>query len=121
MLGPFKLSTFLLATRAAYLEPLVIIVECLSLAPLLALFILRRFAPVVFLYAFALFLILIEQIDQPIQYRKFGAVALVQKFDSPLVSLIFLGIISIAVVLVWAAIRWVVFIRDAPKSDKSAL
>jgi hypothetical protein len=97
-----------------------IIAESLSLAPLLVLFILRRFAPVVFLYTFALFSILMELVYQLWQYHNFGAVALVQKIDSPGLFLILLGGISIAVVLVWAAIRWVIFIRHAPKSDRPA-
>lgn len=97
-----------------------IIVECLMLAPLLVLFILCRFAPVVFPCASALFLILMGRVYQLIQYHKFGVVALVQKIDSPSLFLIFLGGISIAVVLVWAAIHFVVFIRHAPKSDGPA-
>jgi hypothetical protein len=97
-----------------------LIVECISLSPLLVLFIFRRFAPVVFLYAFALFSILMGRVYHLVQYHKFGAVALAYKIDSPTLLLIFLGGISIAIVLVWAAIRWVAFIRDAPKSDGSA-
>jgi hypothetical protein len=81
-------------------DPSFIIVQCLLLAPLLALFILRRFAPVVFLYVVALLSNLILQIAQ------FGRV---QKIDMASLLLSFLGAISIAVVLMCAAIRWVAF------------
>jgi hypothetical protein len=94
-----------------------IAVECISLAPLLVLFIWRRLAPVVLLYTLALFSILMGRVYHLVQYYKFGAVALAYKIDSPGLLLTFLGGISIIVVLVWAAIRWVAFIRNAPKSD----
>jgi hypothetical protein len=89
-----------------------IIVECLMLAPMLVLFILRRLASVACLCALALFLILTARVHQLIQYHRLGEVALVQKIDSPGLLLTLLGGISIVVVLVWAAIR--------PKSDRPA-
>ena len=99
-------------------SPSFIIVECLLLAPLLALFLLRRFAPVVFPYAIALLAILKMQIEQVVKFHNLGTFAM--KFDSPGLLLMLLGGFSIAVVLVWAATRWVIFILDAPKSDRPA-
>jgi hypothetical protein len=90
-------------------SPTLIIVESLLLAPLLALFIFRRSARVVFLYVVALILILKMQIDQ---------LGVVQKIDGPALLLTLLGGISIIVVLLCAAFRCVVIIRDAPKSDE---
>ena len=87
--------------------PSFIILQCLLLAPLLALFIFRRFAVVVFLYAIALLSTLVLHIDQ------FGHV---QKIDMASLLLSLLGAISIVVVVVWATIRWIVLIRNAPKS-----
>src|SRR5665213_2468896 len=92
-------------------SPSFMVAECLCLAPLLALFILRRYAPVAFLYAVALLSILKVQIDQLIQYRNLGDVALAHKMDTPGVLLLLAGAISIVAVLVWAAIRCAVIIR----------
>ena len=87
-------------------DPASIIGQCFLLAPLLALFVFRRFAPVVSLYAVALLSNLALQIAQ------FGRI---QKIDMADLLLAFLGAISIAVILVWATIRWVISIRNAPK------
>jgi hypothetical protein len=95
-----------------------IIAECILLAPLLALFILCRFAPVVFLYALALFSLLIGRVYQLIQYYNFGEVALVHKIDSPGLLLLLLGGISMAIVLIWATIHVVALVRHALKSGR---
>lgn len=92
-------------------NPLFFIVQCLLLAPLLVLLIFRRVAAVVFLYAVALLSNLLLQIAQ---------LGHAQKIDMASLLLGVLGAISIVVVLVWATIRWVVFIRDAQKSDRPA-
>jgi hypothetical protein len=91
--------------------------ECISLAPLLVLFIFRNLAPVIFLYALALFSLLIGRVYDLIQYHKFGAVALAYKIDSANLLLPLLGGVSLAVVLAWATIRFLVLVRHALKSD----
>jgi hypothetical protein len=103
-----------------------VLVECIFLAPmlvliilLLVLIILRRCAPVMFFYAFALFSILKARVDQVIQFSN-GEVAQVDKYDSPTLLLILLGGVSIAVVLVRVAIHFFVFIRHALKSHRAA-
>ena len=96
-----------------------VLVECIFLAPMLVLIILRRCAPVMFFYAFALFSILKARVDQVIQFSN-GEVAQVDKYDSPSLLLILLGGVSIAVVLVRVAIHFFVFIRHALKSHRAA-
>jgi hypothetical protein len=97
-----------------------IFVECILLAPLLALFILRRFAPAVVLYAVVLSSNLVGRVYQLVQYYNVGPAALVSKIDTPDLLLMFLGGVSITVVLVWAAIHFVVFVRHALKSNGPA-
>lgn len=82
-----------------------VVAEGLSLAPLLVLFVFRRHALLVFPYLLALLLILMGRVDYLLQYRNFGPLALASKIDSPGFFQILLGGISIAVFLVWAAIR----------------
>jgi hypothetical protein len=94
--------------------------EAISLAPLLVLLILRHFTPVVLLYTFMLFSILSWRIHHLVQYYFFGGSAGFYKIDMPGLLLFFLGGISIAVVLVWATIHFVVFIRHTLKRSRPA-
>lgn len=91
----------------------------ISLSPLLVLLAFRHRLPVVLIYSSMLFLILIWvwQVDYPARCN-FGA-APFRKYDEPGVLLVFLGMISIAVVLVWATIRFVVFLRRAFKLNST--
>jgi hypothetical protein len=95
-----------------WLSPAVVI----SLAPLLVLFALRRLSLVVFIYACILLFILVWQAESLKEYC-FG-VGKFHKWDEPGVLLVFLGMISGAVFLVWAAIRLVVFLRRGSSSVK---
>jgi hypothetical protein len=79
-------------------------------APSLVLFAFCNFFPVVVIYASALFWILVWRTEYPHQYY------VGQKMDGPGVVLLFLGLISAAVFVVWAVTRFVVFIW--PKSNK---
>jgi hypothetical protein len=87
----------------------------ISLAPLLVLLILRHLLPVMLIYASVLFLILIWiwQVDYAAQCG-FGS-APFRKFDEPFLLFLFFGMISTAIVLVWASIRFVVFLRRVLK------
>ena len=89
----------------------------ISLAPLLVLFALRHISLVVFIYVSVLLWILVQQVHD-LQYGCLS-VPIFQKYDVPGVFLLFFGMISIAVFLVWAAIRLVVFMRRVLKSEKA--
>jgi hypothetical protein len=81
-----------------------VFVIAISLAPSLALFAFRNLWPVVFVYASILFLILIWRV----QYRYED----IFKFDTPLLVLLFLGMISLLVmILVWAVVRLGALVR----------
>lgn len=75
----------------------------ITLAPSLVLLAFRYHLGVVLIYASMLFSILVCRIEYPHQYYT-G-----QKYDSPGVFLVFFGLISAAVVSVWATIRFVIF------------
>jgi hypothetical protein len=75
----------------------------ISLAPSLVLFAFRHLWPVVFLYASMLFLILIWRVQY--RYEDFF------KWDMPGVVLLFLGMISVVVVLVRAAVSFFALMR----------
>jgi hypothetical protein len=90
----------------------------ISLAPLLVLFALRHLSPVVFIYASTLFLILVWRVDYLVQYSR--ASAPFHKFDDPGILLLLLGMVSTAVVLVWAMSHFVGFIRRVLKSNGAA-
>jgi hypothetical protein len=92
-----------------------LILTAIILAPSLVLFAFRYFFPVVFIYASALFWILVWRIEYPHQYY------VGQKMDGPGVVLLFLGVISAAVFVVWAAIRFVIFIWRVLKSNRGKL
>jgi hypothetical protein len=98
-----------------------IIVEGISLAPLPALYVFRRYALLVFPYALALFSILMERVHLLMQYHRLGPLALASKYDSPGVLQILLGGISIAIVLLWATIRVVVAIWHGQKRSGQPL
>lgn len=91
----------------------------IALSPLLVLLAFRHRLPVVLIFSSMLFSILIWvwRVDYPAQCS-FGA-APFRKFDEPGVLLVFLGMISIAVVLVWATIRFVVFMWRVLKSNRA--
>ena len=89
--------------------------EVISLAPLLVLFFHRHFVPITFIYAPALFLILIGRAYYLVQYYWFGIGALFYKIDMPGLLLVLLGAISMAVVLARVAIRFIAFICRTPK------
>jgi hypothetical protein len=88
------------------------------LAPLLVLFLWRHLFPVVFIYASILFLILVWRVDWLKQVCAFKTF---HKYDEPGLLLLFFGMISTAVVLVWATFRLVVFMRGALKSNSAKL
>jgi hypothetical protein len=90
--------------------------ECMLLAPLLVLVVLRRCAPVMLFYACALLWILKAHVDELIYFSKFGKFAAFEKGDSPAICLLLLGLLSIAVIVVWAAIH---LVRRALASDRS--
>jgi hypothetical protein len=108
-------ESFFLRQERFFLSNGLIVIEGLSLAPLLALFVFRRYELLVSLHALALFSILMGHVDRLVQYRNFGEVALVSKIDSLAVLSMLLGAVSVTVVVVWGAIRWVAFILNAPK------
>jgi hypothetical protein len=87
-----------------------VIVECLSLAPLLVLFIFRRYAAVIFPYGLVLVWILMGRVNNtpPV------------KIDGPGVLLLLLGGLSMAIFLIWTIVRWVNFVGGVPKSGRSA-
>jgi hypothetical protein len=86
-------------------------------APLLVLFALRRISLVILLYVSVLLWILGRQLYD----LRYGCllVPLSQKYDVPGVFLVFFGMISIAVFLVWAAIRLVALMLRVLKLDSS--
>lgn len=111
---------FLVATF--YQEPvrpdewhMLILSVAIMLAPSLVLLAVRHYLAVVFIYATALFWILVWRIECPHEYYA-G-----RKYDNPGVVLVFFGLISAAVVLVWAAIRSSVFIWRTSKSNGAEL
>jgi hypothetical protein len=88
-----------------------VVVECVCLAPMLVLFIFRQYAIVVFPYAIMLLLNLIARVNY--DPKRFV------KIDAPGVFLMLLGGLSVTIFFVWAMIRWVIFIRGAPRSGRS--
>jgi hypothetical protein len=84
-----------------------------TLAPSLVLLAFRYYFGVVLIYASMLFCILISRIEYPHQYY------VGQKYDSPGVFLVFFGLISAAVVAVWATIRFVIFMWRVLKSNRA--
>jgi hypothetical protein len=87
------------------------------LAPLLVLFALRRVLPVVLIYVSFFIWILVQQVHD-LQYGCV-LVPVVQKYAVPDVFLVFFGVISVAVFLVWGAIRLVVLMWRALKLDRA--
>jgi hypothetical protein len=85
----------------------------ITLAPSLVLFAFRHYFGVVLIYASMLFWILVWRIEYPHQYY------VGQKYDNPGVTLVFLGLISAAVVSVWATIRFVIFMWHVLKSNRA--
>ena len=88
-----------------------------ALAPLLVLFALRRMLLVVFVYVSVLVWILVQQVLD-LQYGCLS-VPIFQKLDVPGVFLVFFGMISAAVFLVWAAIHLIALMRRVLKSERS--
>ena len=80
----------------------------ISLAPLLVLFALRHLLPVVVVYTIMLGWILARRIDYLQLYCPFRD-STFHKSDEPGLLLVILGMISIAVFLAWAAIRFATF------------
>jgi len=117
------LSQILSIYRAYYLPPhriiwdhSAIIVECISLSPLMVLFIFRRSMPIAVIYALVLFSILIGRVNQLTEFYNRDPLSLNYKIDSPgFVQLIFGGI-SIAIVLAWA----LAVLLSYPRSERSA-
>ncbi|MGJ5205743.1 hypothetical protein [Bradyrhizobium sp. HKCCYLR20261] len=77
------------------------------LAPSFALYVFRRSAPVAILLTTLLLLILKMNIDGLILYREIGIFERFPKWDSPGVALIFLSMLSLAMIVVRAIIRLV--------------
>jgi hypothetical protein len=98
-LGVFQTTILLLGTQQVCLG---LLMEAILLAPLLVLFAFRHLWPVVFIYASALLLILVLRVDYIARYYAFGVSALPLKIDEPGLHLGLLGMVSMAVVLVWA-------------------
>jgi hypothetical protein len=80
-----------------------IFIEGILLAPLFALVVFRHFMPVIFIYDFLLFSILSWRVCHLVRYQFFGGSAGFYKIDMPGLLLVFLGVISAAVVLVRSA------------------
>jgi hypothetical protein len=90
---------------------MLILPAAIMLAPSLILLVFRHYFAVVFIYTTALFWILVWRIEYPHEYYA-G-----RKYDDPGAVLAFFGLISAAVVLVWAAIRSFGSIWRASKSN----
>jgi hypothetical protein len=88
-----------------------IFLEIISLTPLLAPFVLRRFTSVVFIYAIILFLILTWRVCHLVGYYTYGVSALSYKIEMARLLLAFLGFISAVVVLISVVIRGAVLIQ----------
>jgi hypothetical protein len=106
----YYLQHFQVVSRFSLIPP-----AAIALAPLLVPFALRHLSSVAFIYASMLFFILVWRVDYLVQYS--GASAPFHKLDEPGVLLLLLGIVSTAVLLVWAMIRLVGFIMRVLKSD----
>lgn len=126
--GTCNLSSLLLSFYEDYCRQLqfvwswgLILLVVISLMPLLVLFILRDRPLIVFIYAPVLVWILVQRVDRLREYCYFSRISTFHKYDEPSVFLLFLGMISAVVVLVWAAIRGVAFIRREPKLDRAEL
>jgi hypothetical protein len=88
------------------------------LAPLLVLFALRRVLLVVLIYVSVILWILVQYVHD-LRYGCLSVPMSFQKFTVPGVFLGFFGTISIAVFLVWAAIRLVVLMWRVLKFDRA--
>ncbi|UFZ03815.1 hypothetical protein LQG66_32205 [Bradyrhizobium ontarionense] len=95
----FYISHWLLHHRTV-LNDAVLSVVLISTSPVLALLVLRRCFPLVLFFAFILGWILKAQFDQVIAFYAAGPDALVSKWDSPGVSLLILGMLSILILVV---------------------
>lgn len=89
-----------------------IFVGAVSLAPLLVLIVLRHRLPIVGIYTPVLFLILVWRASLPSSIGR--------KFDEPALALLLFGLISMAVLLVWATICLVAFVLRRLNSHRSA-
>lgn len=120
--GVCNLSCVVLSLYEDYClhDPLVwgdVLPIAILLAPLLVLFALRRISLVVFIYVCVLLWILVQYVHN-LQHGCLS-VPIFQKYREPGIFLLFFGMISIAVFLVWAANRLVVLICRMLKFDKA--
>lgn len=90
-----------------------ILPTAIALAPSLVLLAFRNYLGFVLIYASILFSILVWRIEYPHQYY------VGQKYDNLGAFLIFFGLISAAVVSVWATIRFVIFMWRVLKSNRA--
>ncbi|CAL78794.1 hypothetical protein; putative membrane protein [Bradyrhizobium sp. ORS 278] len=86
---------------------LVLLVGIPLLSPSLALFVFRRFAPVVALLTTLLLSILAMNIDELVRYYETGVFARVMTWDLPGIALLFLSMFTVAMMAVRAIIRLV--------------
>ncbi|CCD84477.1 hypothetical protein; putative membrane protein [Bradyrhizobium sp. ORS 285] len=89
------------------------------LPPSFALYVFRRFAPVVILLTTLLLLILTMNINELIRYRESGIFERFPKWDTPGVALLFLSMFAAAMVVV-RAIIWLVVLLQGDDPDTSA-